>query len=218
MHWRVMMAAICVAGLGVSTSANAVNVTTYGNGLDTCASYLDAHEQQSSNEIAYLDWLSGYFSGVNATSSRTNNILGNSNLKGAVAWVGRYCRAHADAPFSAAAFALLMGASASTATQAAEPMGYGAAFKTCSSYLDARAHGNGDDMVFVDWLGGYLSGVNAISKHTTNVLGTADLTSAIFWLDHYCRENSPAAFAAAADARVAAAVTAVAEATPPARR
>ncbi|HEY3729928.1 MAG TPA: hypothetical protein VGL28_01570, partial [Steroidobacteraceae bacterium] len=94
----------------------------------------------------------------------------------------------------------------------------GAGFKTCSSYLDARARGNGDDMVFVDWLGGYLSGVNAISRRTTNVLGTADLTSAIFWLDHFCRENSPAAFAAAADARVAAAVTAVAEATPPARR
>ncbi|MGH8231500.1 MAG: hypothetical protein ACRESY_06745 [Steroidobacteraceae bacterium] len=218
MHWRLIMAAAFLIGLGASSRAHAVNVTTYGSGLKPCASYLDAHDQQTSDEIAYLDWLSGYFSGVNVTSSRTNNLLGNTNLKSAVIWVARYCRAHPTEPFSVASFALLMGASASTATQAAQPIAYGAGFKTCDNYLDARAQGNGDDMVFVDWLGGYLSGVNAISQRTTNVLGTADLTSAIFWLDHYCRDNSPVRFSAAADARIAAAVTSVAEATPPSKR
>ena len=218
MYWRVMMVPMLLIGLGTATTAHAVGVTTYGTGLKTCGAYLEAREQQNADEVAFVDWLSGYLSGVNATSSRTNNILADSNLKGAVYWVGKYCRAHPTAAYSAAAFALLMGASASTATHAAEPVTYGAGFKTCDKYLDARELRNTDEMAFVDWLGGYLSGVNAISKSTRNVLGTSDLTGAIYWLDQYCREHAPARFAAAADARVAAGVTAVAEATPPSRR
>ncbi|MFI4867867.1 MAG: hypothetical protein ACHQDD_00770 [Steroidobacterales bacterium] len=218
MYWRVVMVLTFLIGTGAATTAHAVGVTTYGTGLKTCGAYLDAREQQNADEVAFVDWLSGYLSGVNATSIRTNNILGDSNLKGAVYWVGKYCRAHPTTPFSAAAFALLMGASASTATHGAQATTYGTGFKSCETYLDARELRNTDEMAFVDWLGGYLSGVNAISKSTSNILGTSDLTGAIYWLDNYCREHSPARFAAAADARVAAGITAVAEATPPSRR
>lgn len=218
MYWRVAMVSMFLIGTGTATTAHAVGVTTYGNGLKTCKAYVDAREQQNADEVAFVDWLSGYLSGVNAASSRTNNVLADSNLKGAVYWVGNYCRGHPGTPFSAAAFALLMGASAATATHAAVPVTYGAGFKTCDTYLDARELRNTDEMAFVNWLGGYLSGVNAISKSTSNVLGTSDLTGAIYWLDNYCREHSPARFAAAADARVAAGITAVAEATPPSRR
>ena len=218
MYRRAAIITLLLISAGAAGTAHAVGVTTYGNGLMSCQAYLDAREQQSADEVAFVDWLSGYISGVNATASRTNNLLANPNLKDAVFWIGRYCRAHTINSFAAAAFALLMGASASTETYAAQPMSYGTGFKTCAAYLDARQQQNPDQMVFVDWLGGYLSGVNAISKGSTNVLGTSDITSAIFWLDNYCREHEPARFAAAVDARVTAGIAAVAEATSPSKR
>jgi hypothetical protein len=218
MYGRVAIITLFLIATGAASSAQASGVTTYGTGLKSCQAYLDAREQQNADEVAYVDWLSGYLSGVNATASRTNNILADSNLKDAVSWVGRYCRAHTINSFAAAAFALLMGASSATATQAAEPISYGAGFKSCGTYLDAREQRNSDEMAFVDWLGGYLSGVNAISKGTTNILGTSDITGAIYWLDNFCREHAPARFAAAVDARVAAGITAVAVATPPSMR
>jgi hypothetical protein len=218
MYGRIVILSMFLIGTGATTTAHAVGVTTYGTGLKSCGAYLEAREQQNADEVAFVDWLSGYLSGVNATSNRTNNILADSNLKQAVYWVGKYCRMHPPNSFAAAAFALLMGASSATATHAAEAMAYGAGFKSCGTYLDAREQRNTDEMAFVDWLGGYLSGVNAISKGSTNILGTSDITGAIYWLDNYCREHAPARFAAAVDARVAAGVTAVAVATPPSKR
>jgi len=66
------------------STAHASEVTTYGAGLKTCAAYLDAREQQNSDEVPFVDWFSGYASGVNSTSNHTDNILGDANLKEAV--------------------------------------------------------------------------------------------------------------------------------------
>jgi hypothetical protein len=60
-----------------------------------------------------------------------------------------------------------------------------------------------DEAAFVNWIGGYLSGVNAISLTTDNVLGKSDLTATIYWIDDYCRANPRAHVAEAVDARVA---------------
>jgi hypothetical protein len=218
MFRRVMMIAVVLIGTGATLNAHAVGVTTYGTGLKTCAAYLQAREQQNADELPFVDWLSGYLSGVNVTASRFNNMLHNPNPKDAVYWVAGYCQQRPAMLYSAVAFMLLLNSSASSATHTNEPATYGAGFKTCATYLDAREQRNGEDMAFVDWLGGYLSGVNAMSKSTTDVLGTSDLASAIFWLDSYCREHAPARFAEAVYARVTAGITAVAQAAPPAGR
>ena len=203
MHRRIAIIALLLLGAGATETTRAEGVTTYGNGLKSCGVYLQAKDQESADEMAFVDWFSGYLSGVNATYSRSNNVLANSNLKGAVYWLEKYCRAHAADSFAKASFALLRDASSTTRTQAAEPIIYGAGFKSCGTYLNAREQRDTDEMAFVDWLGGYLSGVNAISRGNTNILGTSDITGTIAWLDNYCREHASARFAAAVVARVA---------------
>jgi hypothetical protein len=93
MRWRAVIASIFLMGAGVALTAHASEVTTYGAGLKTCAAYLDAREQQNSDEVPSVDSFSGYASGVNFTSNHTNNILGDANLKEAVYRLGNYCRA-----------------------------------------------------------------------------------------------------------------------------
>jgi hypothetical protein len=206
MQRRTTIISLLVICAGAAMTTRAEGVTTYGTGLKSCGAYLEAREQQSADEMAFVDWFSGYLSGVNSTYNRANNILANSNLKQALYWVEEYCRARAPDSFAAASFALLRVASSTTRTQDAKPISYGAGFKSCGTYLNARGQRDPDEMAFVDWLGGYVSGVNAISMGTTDILGTADITATITWLDSYCRENASSRFAAAVDARLAAAV------------
>lgn len=204
MHCRAAIVSMFLIGVSAAPTARAVEVTTYGAGLESCGTYLDTREQQNANEVAFVDWLSGYLSGANETSKRMNDILGSPNLSGAIYWIGQYCHAHPSAPFSVAAHALLMGASAARATQDAEAATYGAGFKPCQAYLDARVEQNADAMAFIDWFGGYLSGVNALSMSTNNILGESVLTQAITWLDNYCVSHPLARFAVAVNARIAA--------------
>ena len=121
MRWRVI-ASVFLIGAGVALTAHASQVTTYGAGLKTCAEYLDAREQQNSDEVPFVDWFSGYASGVNFTSNHTNNILGDANLKEAVYRLGNYCRAHPVTPVAVALDVLVIGA---RSTRAPRP--------TCSS-------------------------------------------------------------------------------------
>jgi hypothetical protein len=210
MHQRLAVISLLFMATVTAKSALADGVTTYGTGLKSCEAYLAARDQQSSEEVAFVDWFSGYLSGVNSAYNRANNILADANLKQSMYWVESYCRAHTTDSFAVASFALLRRASAATRTQDFKTITYGAGFKSCGTYLTARETRDPDEMEFVDWLGGYLSGVNAISLDTTNVLGTSDLAGTISWLDNYCRERAAARFAAAAEARVAGFIAAVA--------
>lgn len=209
MHRLLAVISLLVIAAASANAALAEGVTTYGTGLRSCEAYRDAKDRQSSEEVAFVDWFSGYLSGVNSAYNRANNILADANLKEALSWVDQYCRAHTTDSFAVASFALLRRASAATRTQDFKQITYGAGFKSCGTYLNARETRDPDEMEFVDWLGGYLSGVNAISMDTTNVLGTSDLAGTISWLDDYCRERAAARFAAAAEARVAGSIAAV---------
>jgi hypothetical protein len=202
MYSRAVIAAMFLIAACVALPAHASEVTTYGAGLQSCATYLDARRRQNSDEMAFVEWFSGYASGVNSTSNHTNNILGDANLKEAVYRLGNYCRAHPVTSVAVALDVLVIGVR-SRARQTAEVTTYGTGFKSCSAYLYAREQSNVDETAFVDWLGGYLSGVNAISLTTDNILGNSDLTAAIYWIDNYCRANPRAHFAEAVDARVA---------------
>jgi len=200
MYRRAVIASTFLTAAFAAPTAHASEVTTYGAGLKSCAAYLDAREQQNADEVAFVEWFSGYASGVNSTSNHTNNILGDANLKEAVYRLGNYCRAHPVTPVAVALDVLVIGARSTRARQTAEVTAYGTGVKSCAAYLYAREQSNADEAAFVDWLGGYLSGVNAISLTTNNILGNSDLTAAIYWIDDYCRANSRARFAEAVDA------------------
>src|SRR5882757_2331648 len=143
MYWRAVIASMFLMGASVALTAHASEVTTYGAGLKSCVAYLDARQQQNTDEVAFVEWFSGYASGVNSTSNHTNNILGNANLKEAVYRLGNYCRAHPVTPVAVALDVLVIGAR-SRARQTAETTTYGTGFKSCSVYLYAREQRNVD--------------------------------------------------------------------------
>jgi hypothetical protein len=203
MYRQTVVLSMLLAGATVAPAAHAVGVTTYGIGLQPCSSYLDARLRTNTDQVAYLEWLGGYFSGVNKTSNHRNNILGLSGLKGAMFQLDDYCRAHPTVAFAEAAGMLIFTAKPGAA-HAIEVTTYGSEARPCGAYLEARTQ---EDIVdwgqFRDWIGGYLSGVNAMSLNTNDILGNTDLTQAVYWLDRYCSAQPTAPFGAAAAALVA---------------
>ena len=117
-------------GVRGASTARASEVTTYGAGLKSCESYLDSRERQNADEVAFVEWFSGYASGVNSTSNHTNNILGDANLKEAVYRLGNYCRAHPATPVAVALDVLVIGARSARARQTAEVTAYGTGVKS----------------------------------------------------------------------------------------
>jgi hypothetical protein len=209
MRRQAAIASLFLMGSLLAPAAHAVGVTTYGSGLKSCKSYLDARQRPENGEtVAFVDWLSGYFSGVNKTSIHRNNFFGLSDLTGAMAWLDDYCSARPRVHFAEAVGALLLGGKPGPAAHAIEATSYGSAGKSCGVYLDARAQRDATYLdasaEFTNWLGGYLSGVNAMSLSTTNVLGDAQLIDAVSWLERYCVAHPTTSFGDAADALVVA--------------
>jgi hypothetical protein len=193
-------------GALVAPAAHGVGITTYGAGLKSCKSYLDARQQDNRESVAFVDWLSGYFSGVNKTSTHRNNFFGLSDLKGAMAWLDDYCNVRPQVRFAEAVGTLLLSGKPGPAAHSTEMTSYGSADKTCGIYLDARGQRDATYLdasaEFTNWLGGYLSGVNAMSFHTDNVLGNAELPDAVSWLEKYCRDHPLTGFGSAVNALV----------------
>ncbi len=152
--------------------------------------------------MPFIDWLVGYFSGANATSNRHNNILGPSDINTAMVRLDEICRHKPSAQFAAAAGTLMFGAASAAGAHSVEVTRYGSGFKPCQSYIAARGPQSIDSEEFIQWLGGYLSGVNAISLHTNDVLGTSELDQAVYWLDTYCSSHPVEPFSQAVSALV----------------
>lgn len=194
---------VCLLLLGVTLEARSAAVTTYGTGLIPCSAYLDARQKESSAEILpFIDWLVGYFSGANATSNRHNNILGASDITAALTRLDGICRHQPEAQFAKAAGTLMLGAASAAGAHSVEVTRYGSGFKPCQSYIEARGPQSIDGDEFIQWLGGYLSGVNAISLRTDDVLGTSELDQAVYWLDAYCSSHPIEPFSQAVSALV----------------
>jgi hypothetical protein len=202
----VIHVVICALATFAAEAVHAEEVTTYGAGLKSCKSYLDARVDSVPDQVGFIDWLSGYFSGINKTSAHRNNFLGLADLTAALNSLDTYCTARPRAPFAEAAAALVFGARAGPTSHAlGDATSYGAADKSCQVYRDSRAQREVDYWTeFTGWLGGYLSAVNAVSLRTANVLGDAELTDAVRWLDDYCGAHPPMSFGAAVEALVAA--------------
>ena len=193
----------CLLLLGMTFEARSAEVTTYGTGLVPCGAYMDARQTDSSAEVVpFIDWLVGYFSGANAASNRHNNILGASDINAAMGRLDAICRHEPSAQFAHAAGTLMLGAASAAGAHSVEVTRYGSGFKPCQSYLVARGPQSVDGDEFIQWLGGYLSGVNAISLRTNNVLGASELDQAVYWLDAYCSSHPGAPFSQAVSALV----------------
>jgi len=184
--------------------ARAANVTTYGAGLKSCQAYLDARDD-SAEQVTFVDWLAGYFSAVNRTSNHRNNMLGLADLKVALEHLDVTCRARPSLHFAEAAGFLVLGAKPGPAAHAIEATSYGSADKACRLFVEAREQRQAEYWAeFLHWLGGYLSGVNAMSLRTDNVLGAEELADAVQWLDTFCSTHPVTSFEGAVDALIAA--------------
>jgi hypothetical protein len=201
MRWRGLILAVL---LGSASIAHAADVRTYGAGLRPCKDYLEARKQQTPELVGFTDWLSGYLSGVNTTSAHRNNFLNHEDLRDAMQRVHEYCQAHPSLRLAEASWVLVRNAKTGSAAHSVEVTAYGSGYKSCLTYRQARADHtlelNVDNTEFIAWLGGYLSGVNAISSTSENVLGNTGLTQAMQWLDSYCDSHEQNSFGVAVQA------------------
>jgi hypothetical protein len=194
------MLSLLLLGAVVAPLAAAGEVTTYGSGLKSCRAYLDARDGNVAEAVDFIDWLGGYFSAVNRTSNHRNNILGLADLKVALERLDNNCRARPDLHFAEVAGLLVLGAKPGPATHVIEVTTYGSADKACHLFVEARAQQQAEYWAeFLHWLGGYLSGVNAMSLRTDNVLGAVGLGDAVHWLDIFCSTHPVTPFGAAVD-------------------
>jgi hypothetical protein len=199
---RAMWVFMFLMGASAATAAHG-QVISYGIGLKSCETYSTAKELQGPEEISILDWLAGYVSGVNSTTVHFNSILGDSNLTGAVYWLNDYCRAHPPTAIAVALDIMMVRSRSTTARITVEQATYGTGYRSCDIYLSARGEETAAQIAFIDWLGGYVSGYNAVAVRTDNALDDADLTPAVYWLDNYCRANPESHFVEAVEARLA---------------
>jgi hypothetical protein len=196
---------ILLIGGACASAAQAAAVTQYGVGLKSCGTYLSARQSgDAADEVPFINWLSGYFSGVNKTSTHRNNALGFEGIQGAMDHLDEYCRARPVAKFAEAVSIVLYGAKRGSPSHSVEVTTYGSVDKACRAYVSAREQYDGAELTeFLDWLGGYLSGVNAISLDPSSILGDAPLAQAVQWLNTYCSGHPLETFGAAVEALVA---------------
>jgi hypothetical protein len=203
-RYATIVSALLVAA-AAARPAHADDITTYGAGLRSCQAYLDARNAGNGAEVTFVDWLSGYFSAVNRTSSHRNNVLGLADLKVTLGRLDETCRAAPHRRFAEAAAIMVLGAKPGPAAHALDATTYGSADKACRLFIEAREQRQTEYWAeFLYWLGGYLSGVNAVSPRTNNVLGAAELGDALQWLDGFCNAHPITSFGTAVDVLVAA--------------
>jgi len=77
-------------------------------------------------------------------------------------------------------------------------LGFGA--ESCQTFLHAR--NNRLDLPYRDWLTGYLTAVNKLTKATVDIRGTTDIAGMLGVLDQYCRKNPLHSFSRAVEALV----------------
>ena len=204
MHRRATMLSVLLLAAVAATQARAEEVTAYGAGLKSCQAFVVARDDTDADEVDFIDWLGGYFSAVNRTSIHRNNILGLTDLRLALERLDAYCRARPDQHFAEAAAVLVLGSRPGPATHVIEVTTYGSADKACHLFVEAREQKQAEFWAeFLHWLGGYLSGVNAMSLRTNNVLGDAELADAVQWLDSFCSTHPGTPFGTAVDTLIA---------------
>jgi len=86
---------------------------------------------------------------------------------------------------AATLLATMPGAWARDATGSFETVGA----RPCGTFLqDKQAHGWAYD-ADTAWVTGYVTAYNALTPDTSNILGDTDVSSAMLWLQNYCKAN-----------------------------
>lgn len=63
----------------------------YGVGRQNCSTYLAARKAGGFEEISYKNWIMGYLTAVNQSTAQTYDILGESDIQGALSWLDHHC-------------------------------------------------------------------------------------------------------------------------------
>ena len=67
---------------------------------------------------------------------------------------------------------------------------HGQGTQSCAAYVEARGtRGGFVETAMVAWIGGFITATNYELKDTYDVIGSADLSGALGWLENYCRAN-----------------------------
>lgn len=84
---------LILAGLFGSTSAAASDKQGqfYGQGKISCSDFLEEQKTKSWTSSVYKGFIAGFLSGYNLAKPNTYNILGNSDINGAVLWIKNHC-------------------------------------------------------------------------------------------------------------------------------
>jgi len=83
-------------GVAAATDSNGSYVVI-GFGNKSCGAYLDARKLD--DDAGFAGWLSGFLSARNYDEDRTYDLLGRTDLWGAMAWLENYCRRNPTDPF-----------------------------------------------------------------------------------------------------------------------
>lgn len=65
-------------------------------GAKSCAAFMRDHKAHSWAYNADTAWVTGYLTAYNALKSDTSNILGETDVSGAMFWLQKYCDAYPD--------------------------------------------------------------------------------------------------------------------------
>lgn len=81
---------------------------------------------------------------------------------------------------------------------------YGVGLRSCGEWTSDRRANGADAIIKLTWLGGYLSGQNAVLSaalnRTVDILEGTDLNGAAAWIDNYCAAEPLASLSTAAQA------------------
>ena len=83
--------------MGRPAAAGDVNgsYTVIGQGFNSCGKYTEARKEPKSADAAiYSIWLAGYLTRTNLQLPDTHDIIGNTDLDGALGWIDNYCSAN----------------------------------------------------------------------------------------------------------------------------
>jgi len=77
--------------IGPSAVAADADGSYFQQGAMSCSKYLTEQKKESWAYSGYMAYVAGYFAAVNLKTPNTYNILGNSDLGGAMLWLKNYC-------------------------------------------------------------------------------------------------------------------------------
>jgi hypothetical protein len=87
----LLVAGLLIAG-PVSADDAEGRFVVLGYGVQSCGAYVT--ERSGGNDNPFRGWLTGYLTRYNYAVGHTYNMLGSTDLDGALLWLENYCRAN----------------------------------------------------------------------------------------------------------------------------